>query len=75
MLAKTKPAEAIAAIDARLGERHADREAIGVGGAGRKNEAGDGDALVPALTRLLAKDYPPEQTLDLLEAAAKFIRR
>jgi quinoprotein glucose dehydrogenase len=71
LLAKTKPGEAVAALTRALrdGALVEKQSALAVLGDMKNDEAAA--ALGQALDRLLAKDYPPEQALDLLEAAAK----
>jgi quinoprotein glucose dehydrogenase len=71
LLARAKPAEALASLtralqDGTLIERQSALEVLG-----DLKGAEAAAVLGGALDRLLAKDYPPEQTLDLLEAAAK----
>jgi quinoprotein glucose dehydrogenase len=71
LLAKSKPAEALASLSKALqsGELVEKQSALAVFGDLKGSEA---DApLGQALDRLLAKDYPAELQLDLLEAAAK----
>jgi quinoprotein glucose dehydrogenase len=71
LLARTKPAEAAVSLTAALrdGALVEKQSALAVLGELKGDEAGA--VLGQALDRLLAKDYPPELALDLLEAAAK----
>jgi quinoprotein glucose dehydrogenase len=71
LLAKTKPDEALASLNKALdnGELVERQAALAVLGDLKGDDATV--VLGRGLDRLLAKDYPPEQTLDLLEAAAK----
>jgi quinoprotein glucose dehydrogenase len=71
LLAKLNPEQGVAALtkalaDGTLVERQSALAVLG----DLKNDAA-ATALGQSLDRLLAKDYPPEQTLDLLEASAK----
>jgi quinoprotein glucose dehydrogenase len=71
LLAKSKPAEALASLTKALqgGELIEKQSALAVLGELKGSKADI--ALGQALDRLLAKDYPAELQLDLLEAAAK----
>jgi quinoprotein glucose dehydrogenase len=71
LLAKAKPEEAVAGLTGALkdGALIEKQSALAVLGD-LKSDAATA-ALDHALDRLLAKDYPPEQALDLLEAAGK----
>jgi quinoprotein glucose dehydrogenase len=70
MLARANPGEAVPALTKALedGDQVEKQSALAVLGE-MKGEAADA-VLAAALDRLLAKDYPPELQLDLLEAAA-----
>jgi quinoprotein glucose dehydrogenase len=70
LLARTKPAEAVPVLVRALedGEQVEKQSALAVLGE-MQGEAADA-VLTKALDRLLAKDYPAELQLDLLEAAA-----
>jgi quinoprotein glucose dehydrogenase len=71
ILAKSQPTEAIVALARALeeGTLLEKQSALAVLGDLRRDDAAA--LLGKALDRLLANDYPPEQALDLLEAAAK----
>jgi quinoprotein glucose dehydrogenase len=71
LLAKVRPAEALASLNKALqvGDLVEKQSALAVFGDLKGSEVDA--ALGQALDRLLAKDYPAEMQLDLLEAAAK----